>query len=163
MVLSACDYYIVNPHHHQVGHIEHGGWGEDFSPCFEEHLFPHNYSRQFRSFYYTPESAGHVMGKDSLRNYYLQRYDDLGYINESGYVTIRFIISCMGEAGAHEVHELSMDFDEKKFSPALTDQLLTLTKEITQWRPITFGDSRFDSFFHLTFKLKNGQLVEILP
>lgn len=158
MILGACDYYIVNPHHHQVGHIEVGrDEGKDFKVCYKEKIFPHHMAwNRYWVYKYPP-------GKDSLRLYYDKEFANQGIVNQSGYITLRFIINCKGEAGAFEVEALGLDYDKKDFNPELVDHLLELTKAITAWHPFTQGDSTFDSFTHLTFKIDNGELLEILP
>lgn len=154
--LSSCDYYLVNPHHHQVGHISASALLDksDFKACYEEKMFPYYYGRH-------PSKFSH--GKDSLRNYFLQQYDHQGFTNESGYITIRFIINCEGETGRHQLLQVGLDYQEKEFNEQLTDRLLHLTKDLKDWDALSFSDSTYDSFIHLTFKIENGELVEILP
>lgn len=156
LLFTSCDYYIINPHHRQLGHISPSAFGDDseFKACYEERMFPYYYGKD-------PSKFSH--GKDSLRNYFLKYYDHLGYTNESGYITVRFIINCEGEAGRHQLLQVGLDYQEKEFNAQLTDKLLQLTKNLKDWDPIIFGDSTYDSFIHLTFKIENGELVEILP
>ena len=158
LLLASCDYYIVNPHHHQVGHIElKGSDQKGFSPCFKEKLFAHHTAWNRYWIYKFPP------GKDSLRLYYNQRFDNQGIVNQSGYITLRFIINCKGEAGNYEVESLGLDYKKKDFNKELINHLLDLTQSIKTWHPYTHGDSTFDSFTHLTFKIDNGELLEILP
>ncbi len=154
--LTSCDYYLINPHHHQVGHISAGSFLDksDFKACFEEKMFPSYYGRN-------PSKFSH--GKDSLRNYFHQYYDHQGYTNESGYITIRFVINCKGESGRHQLLQVGLDYQEKEFNKLLTDKLLELTVNLKDWDALSFSDSTYDSFTHLTFKIENGELVEILP
>lgn len=154
--LSSCDYYLINPHKHQVGHISESAFFDKsgFKACFEERMFPYYYGRN-------PSKFSH--GKDSLKIYFHQYYDHFGYTNESGYITIQFIINCEGETGRHQVLQVGLDYQEKEFNHQLTDKLLQLTKNLKDWDPISFSDTTYDSFIHLTFKIENGELVEILP
>lgn len=155
--LGSCDYYIVNPHRHQVGHIDASRARDDFELCFEEKLFAH-YTAWNRDWIYK-----YPPGKDSLRLYYNERFDNQGIVNQSGYITVRFIINCKGVAGAFVVESLGLDYEKKSFNSELVQHLLELTKAITLWHPFTHGDSTYDSFTHLTFKIDNGELLEILP
>lgn len=156
LMLCGCDYYLINPHVHQVGHISKKWFSEDnFKPCFEEKVFP--YYRSLRS------PARFRPGKDSLKRYFKANYDNRGIINESGYITIRFLINCKGEIGRFEILEVGLDYSKKTFNKIIKNHLLTLTKSLKGWQPIEFSESFFDSFFHLTFKIENGTLVEILP
>jgi len=154
--LSSCDYYLVNAHKDRVGHLESGtGLGPpDFKPCFEELLFPHYYAR---------DSANFRHGKDSLKTYFHSHFQNYGITNESGYITLRFIINCEGDIGNFHVLQTGNDYSEKEFHPQLVSGLMNLTTDLKDWAPYTRGDSTFDSFKHLTFKIENGELVEILP
>lgn len=158
IILSSCDYYLVNPHQHQVGEPQKPfGGDKDFQICYEEKILPHYYGfRRHNGYIFKP-------GKDSLRSHFRENYNNQGIINESGYITLRFIINCKGETGRFILEELGFDYKKKKFNPELTEHLLTLTKSLKDWTAFSTGDVTFDSFTHLTFKIENGELLEILP
>lgn len=152
----SCDYYFIDPHYHHVGHIESTDLAIDdsFTPCFEEKQFPYYYGR---------EPSGYEPGKDSLRQYFFQNFNNYGDTSESGFITIRFVINCKGEAGRYVIHQLGPDFKKKEFNPKITNQLLDLVKYLEDWKPIAFYDDHYDSFIYLSFKIENGELVAILP
>ena len=152
----SCDYYIVNPHHHTVGYISknEARGSADFAPCFEERIF---------DYYYFREPAKYRYGKDSLRRYFQTHYDPGGIINDSGYITIRFVINCRGEAGRYKITELSLDYKEKKFNSKIVGQIFNLLQSAKLWNPSLRGDIPRDSYIYYTFKIINGELVEILP
>lgn len=156
VVFSSCDYYIVKNYNERVGVIRSSFFNTDksFQPCFKEEIFPYYYGRKTVSF---------AKGKDALRKYFLENYNSKGVNNESGYVTIRFIINCHGKAGRYEMHQLGRDFKKKKFNKNISDQLMQLTMGLQDWIPIEFYGDRYDSFYHLSFKIQNGELYEILP
>jgi len=156
VLLSSCDYYIINSYENQVGYISNNNTlgDKDFKVCLEEHLFP---------FYYGRKPASFTFGKDSIRRYFDEQYSNQGVINESGYITIRFIINCKGEAGRYEILQIGKDYKKKIFNQALVDHLFTLTRNLKDWNPIELRDTKFDSFIHMTFKIENGELLEILP
>lgn len=154
-VLYGCDYYLINPHTHQVGYIPQKWFdSEDFEPCFPEKIFPYNIGRN---------SARFRPGKDSLRRYFATNYDHKGIINESGYITIRFMINCNGVTGRFEILEVGLDYREKSFNKVLSNHLMELTASLKDWHPLELGEPAYDSFIHITYKIDNGDLVEILP
>lgn len=154
-LITSCDYYVVNPYKHPIGHLSESNIGNpDFEPCYKEEIFAGNYFRK---------PSGFSFGKDSLRRYFSSTYDNQGIVSESGYITFRFAINCEGEKGWYEIHELGLDFKEKKFNKITVDHLLKLIEDLDSWRPIEFNDNKFDSYMHLTFKIENGDLLEILP
>jgi len=154
--LSSCDYRLINNYTDHVGLIAKPLFGDEegFEPCFEEKIFP---------YYYRRSPAAYKYGKDALRKYVFARYSDKGVVNQSGYITIRFIINCTGEAGRYEMLQTGMDFKKKKFNPLISDQLLEICKSLGEWKPIEFYGDRYDSFYYLSFKIVNGRLEEILP
>lgn len=156
ITLFSCDYYVINSHDTHVGVIqEKQRWDkEDFKVCFEEKIFP--------SYYGSPQT-NYSQGKDSLRNFYLNNFNNNGYTSESGYITIRFVINCEGKAGRYEVLETGLDFKEKKFKSHIPQHLNELTRRLRAWQPLEFSGTAYDSFFHLTFKIENGEIIEILP
>lgn len=153
---TACDYYIINAHENHVGVIEEKGSTspEDFTVCFKEKIFPYYYGR---------DNAQYKPGKDSLRLFFNDRFDNKGYTDQSGYITVRFVINCHGEAGRFTILQTGTDFKSKEFEPILTNQLFELVKGLKEWEPLKFYGDTYDSFFHLTFKIENGEIAEILP
>jgi len=147
---------VINSHENHIGVITEASPHDDpdFKVCFEEKIFP---------YYYGTDKAGYEFGKDSLRIYFKSNFYNKGFTNESGYVTIRFIINCEGKAGRYEVLETGMDFKEKKFNDYIPGHLLDLTLRLKDWKIHKYYGSSYDSFFHLTFKIVNGEIVEILP
>ena len=156
MILQSCDYYIVNDYTDHVGVIQKSFWDkeDDFKVCFSEKIFPCYYGRK---------PAAFEEGKDMLRKYFYDRYSNKGITNESGYIVVRFIINCKGKAGRFELLQTGFDFKKKKFSPLISEQLLELTKNLEAWKPLEFYGDRYDSFYHLSFKISNGNIKEILP
>jgi len=155
-IISGCDYYMVNNYEDRIGYIDPGSAISDpeFQVCFEEVLFP---------YYYNRKPIAYIHGRDSLTNYFHASYDNQGITNESGYLTLRFVINCKGEIGRFQILETGIDYSEKKFHPSLVEELLNLTKNLKEWTAFSRGDSTFDCFSHITFKIENGELVEILP
>ena len=154
--LSSCDYYLINNYKQRVGHIASSEAiaAADLDVCFEEVLFPSHYNRTIIQY---------IHGKDSLTTFFYKNYDNHGITNESGYITVKFVINCEGKTGRYQVLETGIDYSEKHFHEDLITELLELTQEMDEWTPFYRGDSRFDSFHHLTFKIQNGELDEILP
>jgi len=153
--ISSCDYYFINAHKYHVGVIKDDRIWKDnsFELCYEEKIFPG---------YYGKEKAGFAKSKDTLINYFNHNYNNNGFTNITGYVTIRFIINCKGEAGRFVIKEVGPDFKNTKFNAYITDHLLELVQELKAWKPIVFNDYPYDSFNHITFKLVNGEIAEIL-
>ncbi|HYG03190.1 MAG TPA: hypothetical protein VD927_12150 [Chryseosolibacter sp.] len=82
---------------------------------------------------------------------------------DSGYITIRFIVNCKGETGWFRIQQMDFDFQEKTFSSTSVSKILEITKRLDGWKVNHFDDVPYDYYQYLTFKLHNGNLVEIMP
>lgn len=85
------------------------------------------------------------------------------YGNESGFVTIRFIVNCKGETGRFRVEQMDANFQTHKLSSGLVDDLLQLTKSLRGWTPAAYEGESCDYYQYLSFKIEDGRLLEILP
>ena len=157
LTFYSCDYYLINSYKNGVSYINPNSAieVEAFEACYEEGILPSYFSRN--------KPTQFIHGKDSLRNYFFNEFHHEGYTNESGYVTVRFVVNCQGEIGRYEIHSIGPDYKKKKFPSLFTDQLLKLTSQLQDWQSLQIGDTKFDSYFHLGFKIENGTILEILP
>lgn len=80
-----------------------------------------------------------------------------------GYVTIRFVVNCNGQSGRFRMEEMDLNYQPKNFDKKITDQLLDITKSLDGWIPVKRKDKKYDFYQYLTFKLKSGQIEQILP
>lgn len=112
--------------------------------------------------YYNPERATYSEGKNKLRSFILSNYINKNY-TDSGYLNIRFIINCKGEAGCYVIHENDLNLKPKKFSSDLKDQLFKLTIQLKKWNPNYYNNEYRDSYMYLSYRIENGEITEIIP
>ena len=84
-------------------------------------------------------------------------------VNESGFLTIRFIVNCEGKTGRFRVQGMDNHYAEKVFGDNLTNQLMSLTKKLDGWVIGEHEGTPYDYYQYLTFKIENGLLIEIMP
>lgn len=101
-------------------------------------------------------------GKNGLRKFILENYENRNY-SDSGYLNIRFVINCKGETGRYVVHENDLDLSPKSFNSELKEQLYGLTKQLKKWNPVVFREQPQDSYMYISYRIKNGEIIEILP
>lgn len=82
---------------------------------------------------------------------------------DNGFLTIRFVVNCRGETGRFRMQGMDNDYNAKEFSPALSNALLSLTKELDGWIVPEHEGVSYDYYQYLTFKIENGALIEIMP
>ncbi|HEY0741005.1 MAG TPA: hypothetical protein VGD40_06055 [Chryseosolibacter sp.] len=83
--------------------------------------------------------------------------------DESGFITIRFIVNCHGETGRFRWQEMDENFNEKVFDEDIRGQLLDLTRQLDGWGISQYEGKAYDYYQYLTFKIESGKLVEIMP
>lgn len=125
---------------------------KDFLVCNEQRILQ----------YYNSERATYSKGKNNLRKFILENYQNK-YHSESGYLNIRFIINCKGEAGRYIIHENDLDLNPKEFSESLVDQLFFLTTELKKWNPNYYNEAYYDSYMYISYRIENGEITEIIP
>ena len=125
---------------------------EGFEVCDENYILQ----------YYNPERATYSEGKNGLRNFILSNYTNKNY-TDSGYLNIRFIINCKGEAGRYVIHENDLNLEPKTFTKDLKNQLFELTTQLKKWNPNFTRDLERDSYMYISYRIENGNITEILP
>lgn len=83
--------------------------------------------------------------------------------NQTGYIRIRFIINCKGDAGIYRVLSSDANYEPMEFDKELVGQLIEVVKKLDGWQTITKNDNPLDYYMYLIFKIEKGQIIEILP
>lgn len=90
-----------------------------------------------------------------LKNYTSELFDD------NGYLVLRFYINHKGEVFLHETIELDHAYEAFDLNDSLVDQLTALSFRKENWNP--FGDNKSNYYMHLTYRIENGEITEIIP
>ena len=90
-----------------------------------------------------------------LENYRAEKYNDNGYLN------LRFYISNTGKVWLYQVKELTYDFESTTFSNGLVEELVDLCLKQDHWE--TYDEKDLNYYMHLTLRLENGKITEIIP
>lgn len=101
----------------------------------------------------------------NLTKLFFQRYQPVYQIGQSGLIRIQFVVNCQGERGLFSVNGFGDDYCPKRFDTRITDQLLTLCHDRVALddQTATQDTPARDTAVSLTFRLKDGRLIDILP
>lgn len=121
-----------------------------------------NESKTFQ-YYNIPNGFPFEGEKIKLVEIFRAAVDNKNFKNETGYVTIRFIVNCEGSTGRFRVQQMNSEFHETRFDKNLVDVLLKTTTKLKGWVIASDGVEKFDYYQYLTFKIEGGKLTEILP
>lgn len=114
--------------------------------------------------YYNCNNQGQIKGgKGTWIRILKKELDPQKLNNESGYLTIRFVINCKGEVGRFISEESDLDFQKKKFNKETVSHFFEIVSKQKDWRACNAKGKSYDSYAYVTFKLKDGNVIEILP
>ncbi len=109
------------------------------------------------------DRSGFIGGKGNLKKFIDKKLDNSKLNDETGYLTFRFVINCMGQAGKFVTNEADFDYNEKQFSKQTVMHLYDIISSVEKWKPCVIRNVKKDSYFYVTFILKNGKIQDILP
>jgi hypothetical protein len=139
--------------------VEHGKEYEvaDFQLC-DPYIYRNNPGNRYY-FKYTNFEGG---------LYRLRQIFDSSYVKidrgiNNGIVRIGFIINCVGEIGRFDVLTLNYDYEKVKLNPAIAEQLVSILSKSGNWNPGERNGKKIDTFKYLSFKIKDGRIIEIFP
>lgn len=113
--------------------------------------------------YYNTESW-YKQHKRAIEHYFKNKYQPTIQTDEqTGFITIRFIINCSGQTGRFRMYELDRNYQPHQFHPNISSRLMQLTKELQGWQPAAYKNKIYDSYQYITFKLKKGVIECVLP
>lgn len=115
-------------------------------------------------YYYDRVQNRNSRNKQEMLAYFLKHYNYPVNLNENGYIRIRFVVNCKRETGRFSIQEMDRSYKEKRFPLEITQQLFDLVSQLDGWLPNKEGQNDSgDYYIHIGFKIKNGQIDEILP
>jgi hypothetical protein len=119
-------------------------------------------------YYYWTKDTNYEGDKSMIEKEFKENYKSENVTKQSGLIRIRFIVNCKGETDRFRVIGMDENYHEKDFDKSITDQLLQISKRLKGWIPKNFTSKtnevfNYDYYQYLIFKLKDGQITEILP
>jgi hypothetical protein len=81
----------------------------------------------------------------------------------SGIVTVRFLINCHGAPGRFRVSQVNEQYLPCAFPPALVARIKGAVQQLLYWKPGTARGKVYDSYYFLSFRLKQGRITQIFP
>jgi hypothetical protein len=82
----------------------------------------------------------------------------------SGYVTFRFAVDCAGQRQPRvQVLQTTAQYQPTHFRPELVEALYAYLQTLTEWRVGQVKNVPVNYLAYLTFKLKDGKVVAVVP
>jgi len=83
--------------------------------------------------------------------------------DQSGFLTVRFIINCNGNTGCFRLFEMDSNYQPIHFKEALSRHLLKLVQQLSGWQPAVYKEKVYDSYQYITFRIRNGKIISVSP
>jgi hypothetical protein len=115
------------------------------------------------SIQYSGEGLEYEGEKIAIEKDFKNKYISFTKSKESGLIRIRFIVNCEGKTDRFRVLGMDENYNEKTFSPKITNQLLQITKDLKGWKIKRYKANAVSYYQYLIFKIVNGRIIEILP
>lgn len=82
----------------------------------------------------------------------------------SGYVTFQFVVDCAGHRQPRvQVLQTDIQYQPYHFRPELVEILYAYFQTLTEWRVGSIQNTPVNYIAYLTFKLKDGKVVAVVP
>lgn len=102
-------------------------------------------------------------GMRTIQNYFSPHLTELnGFIEQDGYVTIRFVINCQGETDRYRSVFVNPSFQNSEGNNTLQTKLTELVRLMGKWTPGNYEGKNYDAYQHIKFRIKNKKIVDIL-
>ena len=122
-----------------------------------------NGDEQVLQYFNLGEGPVYESEKPALVHRFTSNYQAPEGNSQSGMVRIRFVVNCGGKAGRFRIIQSDENYEPFEFDTSITDQLLNITKSIENWKIQYREETPVDYYMYLVFKIRNGQITEILP
>jgi len=156
-VLSTCQTTEKKDYLRWVGDIEQNN--EIDNPNFKVCKGDESILQYFN----TGEGPKYPGEKSRILNTFKAKYKPVADHTQNGYIRIRFVVNCEGNAGRFRILQSDYDYKEIQFDKNIVGQLLEITKEIENWEILYYNEIPVDYYLYLIFKINDGQLTEIVP
>lgn len=102
-------------------------------------------------------------GKRAIKNKLLPiiEKDRISFGTDNGNIAIRFIVNCNGEIGLFRAITINENLKETDFDKANIEFLISFVSQLDDWIVETKNDKKYDSYYFVNFKIRNGLITDI--
>ncbi len=114
-------------------------------------------------YYNGDPDGGFLGGKKKLLSLIQEQLQPEKLGAEEGMLTYRFVISCEGKAGRFIAQGYDFDYQPKDFEATTLNHLLSILLNLNTWQACVIEGENRDSYAYLSFKIKNNEIIDVLP
>ncbi len=102
-------------------------------------------------------------GKGPLKTFIDDHLNKELLYTETGMLTFRFVVNCEGVADWFITEEADRNYQRKTFKKETVEHLLSILKKVKKWTALEIKGEKRDAYVYITFKLEEGEIIELLP
>jgi hypothetical protein len=87
---------------------------------------------------------------------------DSGF-SKSGFLTIRFLVNCKGDACCFRFSELDEKYQPTEYPKELKEKMAAFVEQLGSWKFGKLDDTPSNYFYYFTFKIQNGEFKTVAP
>lgn len=117
-------------------------------------------------YYYLQNSGNYIPDFYEVKKLFELQYHKEDYSNLSdntGILHISFWVNCEGKTGNYSMESFSFDYVYCILNEKLKHNILELVKSLKIWKPIANNQLIQNFHQYYIFKIKNGEITDILP
>ena len=102
-------------------------------------------------------------GKRAIKNKLLPliEKDRISFGSDNGNIAVRFVVSCNGEIGLFRAKAIAQNRKKIDFDKTNIEYLISLVSQLDNWNVETKKDKKYDSYYYINFKIRNGLVIDI--
>lgn len=127
----------------------------DFTIC--------NHERRIMDYYNSTPDGRYLHGKRAMMDTIYSNLDKSKLFDQEGMLTFRFVVNCEGKAGRFIAKGYGVSYQPMTFRSETIDHLYGILQKLNEWRPVVLQEESRDAYFYITFKISNGEIINILP
>jgi len=77
-------------------------------------------------------------------------------------ISIRFIVNCNGEIGLFRAKAINETLQKAELDKANMKYLISMVNLLEDWDVKTIKGKKYDSYYNINFKIRNGRITDIL-
>ncbi|SHJ24714.1 hypothetical protein SAMN02745146_2604 [Hymenobacter daecheongensis DSM 21074] len=100
-------------------------------------------------------------GRVELRKHLLRALPTAAGSSDSGFLTVRFVVNYRGETDRFRVQALNSEYQPQAMDPELVARVLGACRALRGWLPGQIDGETKDSYFYITFVVREGHIQDI--
>lgn len=165
ILLSACSTEkktLIKAYPNAIGDIEYNpNIDGDFERCGTFSKSGHN---SFSNSYYGTGGLKYKGEMLAIKEHIHAHYKSPKIKNQTGFLTVRFLVNCKGESGMFRIHSYDTDLQAINFDNNISNQLLQAIRNLKDWNILRLRDgNNYDYHQYITIKIVDSEIKEITP